>query len=219
MTFNRVQFQHGTSIHEFLRNFGTEAQCVEAPRQDSTHWLGGVVHLDGAYLDGERAGGKAGRGAEKKGPFVAAGSPNGKGHPMHLKLNPVSGFTSAAIGNGAKADLAAGATLTSDGLACFAAVVEAGCAHVLMVVDGLEPRDLPVFKWVNTVLGNLKTTLTGAYQSLKYRKYAANSLAAFAYRLNRRLDLRDLVSRLIDESVPCAPIKETVIRQHAEAGF
>ena len=47
------------------------------------------------------------------------------------------------------------------------------------------------------VLGNLKTTLAGAYHSLKYRKYAAHYLAAFAYRFNRRFDLRDLVSCLI----------------------
>ena len=26
-----------------------------------------------------------------------------------------------------------------------------------MVVGSLKPRDLPSFKWVNTVLGNLKT--------------------------------------------------------------
>ncbi len=42
-------------------------------------------------------------------------------------------FTSTAIGNWAKANLAAGATVASDGLACFAAVVEPGCTHVPMV--------------------------------------------------------------------------------------
>ncbi len=50
------------------------------------------------------------------------------------------------------------------------------------------------------MLGNLKTTLAGAYHSLKYRKYAAHYLAAFAYRFNRRFDLRDLASRLIVRS-------------------
>jgi len=313
MTFNRIQFQQGMSIPEFLRCFGTDAQCAEAikqarwpqgfrcPRcaaadhyvvghgarklfqcngcrhqtsliagtviqgtklpltvwflaiylisqaktglsalalkrqlgvsyptawllhhkinramaqQDSTHRLTGVVQLDDAYLGGERAGGKAGRGSENKVPFVAAVSLNDKGHPMHLKLNPVSGFTCTAIGNWAKANLAAGTKVTSDGLACFAAV-----ADVLMVVDGLEPRDLPVFKWVNTVLGNLKTTLAGAYHSLKYRKYAAHYLAAFAYRFNRRFDLRDLVARLIVDVARSKPVTETLVRTHAEAPY
>jgi hypothetical protein len=73
--------------------------------------------------------------------------------------------------------------------------------------------------WVNTVLGNLKTTLAGAYHSLKYRKYAAHYLAAFAYRFNRRFDLHGLVSLLIVDVARCAPAKEQVVRQHAEAAF
>ncbi len=66
-------------------------------RRESTHRLGGAVQLDDAYLGGERAGGKAGRGSENKVPFVAAVSLNGQGKPMYLKLNLVSGFTSLAL--------------------------------------------------------------------------------------------------------------------------
>jgi hypothetical protein len=72
---------------------------------------------------------------------------------------------------------------------------------------------------VNTVLGNLKTTLAGAYHSVKYRKYAGHYLAAFAYRFNRRFDLRDRVARLIVDVSRCVPFKESVVRQHAEVGF
>ena len=43
-------------------------------------------------------------------------------------------------------------------------------------------RSLPSFKWVNTVLGNLKTTLAGAFHALNYRKYAEHYLAGFACR-------------------------------------
>ena len=66
--------------------------------------------------------------------------------------------------------------MTSDGLACFAAVTDAKCVHVPMVMGDLQPRDLPEFKSVNTVLGNLKTTLAGTFHSLKYRKYAGHYL-------------------------------------------
>jgi hypothetical protein len=55
--------------------------------------------------------------------------------------------------------------------------------------------------------------------SLKYRKYASHYLAAFTYRFNRRFDLRDLVVRLIVDVARCVPFKESVVRQHAEAGF
>ena len=73
-----------------------------------------------------------------------------------------------------------------------------------MVVGDRKPRDLPQLLLVNTLLGNRKTTLAGAYHSLKYRKYAAHYLAAFAYRFNRRFDLRGLVSRLIVDVARCA---------------
>ena len=109
--------------------------------------------------------------------------------------------------------------MTSDGLGCFAAVTDAKYVHVPLVVRGLKPRDLPEFKWVNTVLGNLKTTLAGTFHSLKYRKYAGHYLAAFAYRFNRRFDLRDIVARLIVDVARCSPAKASVARAHAEADY
>lgn len=318
MTFNRIQFQPGMSLPEFLGCFGTEAQCAQAlkaarwpggfrcPRCDSDahyvvghgarrlfqcngcrhqtsltagslmehtklpltiwflaiylisqaktglsalalkrqlgvsyptawllhhklnramaarescHRLEGAVQVDDAYLGGERAGGKPGRGSENKVPFVAAVSLDEKDRPRFLKLSMVSGFTSDAIGKWAKANLAPGCAVISDGLGCFAAVTAAGCTHQPVVVGGRKPRDMPQFLWVNTVLGNLKTTLAGAYHSLKYSKYAAHYLAAFAYRFNRRFDLRGLVARMIVDVARCAPVKEAVVRRHAEAGF
>jgi transposase-like protein len=318
MSFNRIQFQQGMSIPEFLAGFGSEAQCAQAikrarwpdgfccgrcgaadhyvvghgarklfqcntcrhqtsltagsllehtklplttwflaiylisqaktglsamalmrqlgvsyptawllhqkinramARQEGTHRLSGDVQIDDAYLGGERAGGKAGRGSENKVPFVAAVSLNAHGQPMHVKLNLVSGFTLNAIGKWAQANLMPGSVVTSDGLGCFAAVTDAQCIHMPVVVGELKPRDLPQFKWVNTVLGNLKTTLAGAFHSLKYGKYAEHYLAGFAYRFNRRFDLRTLVARLIVDVARCGPVKETVVRTHAEARY
>jgi hypothetical protein len=88
------------------------------------------------------------------------------------------------------------------------------------VVGALKPRDLPEFKWVNTMLGNLKTTLAGAFNPLKFRKYAQTYLAAFAYRFNHRFDLRSLVATLIVDAARTRPVKEKVIRdRHAETRF
>ena len=136
-----------------------------------------------------------------------------------LAIYLITQATSDAIGKWAKACLSPGCAVISDGLGCFAAVTTAGCTHQPVVVGGRKPRDLPQFLWVNTVLGNLKTTLAGAYHSLKYRKYAAQYLAAFAYRFNRRFDLRGLVPRLIVDVARCAPVSEQVVRKHAETGF
>ena len=112
-------------------------------QQDATHVLDGDIQLDDASLGGERSGGKAGRGSENKVPFVAAVSLNEHGHPMYMKLALVSGFTSQAIGQWAKLNLASGSRVRSDGLGCFAAVTEAGCIHTPFVVGSLKPRNLP----------------------------------------------------------------------------
>lgn len=166
-------------------------------QRDAMHRLSGTVQIDDAYLGGERAGGKPGRGSENKVPFVAAVSLNGQGNPVYAKMSLVPGFTSEAISKWARSNLAPGADVLSDGLGCFAAVTDAGCTHRVEVVGQRKPRDLPQFKWVNTVLGNLKTMLSGAYKALKYAKYADHYLGAFAYRFNRRLDLADLVVKLV----------------------
>ena len=124
-------------------------------KQDSTHRLSSAMRLDDAYLGGERPVSKAGRGSENKVPFVAAVSLDSKGHPLHIKLNLVSGFTFKAMGKWATASVMPGPFAPSDSQSCFAALTDAGCVHAPSVVGDLKPRDLPAFKWVNTVLGNL----------------------------------------------------------------
>jgi len=111
-----------------------------------------------------------------------------------------------------------GCVVLSDGLGCFAAFTDAGCVHIPRVVGSLKPRDLPEFKWINTVLGNLKTTLSGAFHALTYRKCGQTYLAAFAYQFNRRFDLLGLVATLIADLARCKPVPEKVVRRgHAEA--
>ena len=180
--------------------------------QEAARLLEGAVQLDDAYLGGERSGGKVGRGSENKAPFVAAVSVNDTGQPVHLKLNMISGFTSEAIAKWAKASLMPKTVVSSDGLWCFAAVADAGCIHVPTVVGALKPRDLPVFKWVNTVLGNLKTMMSGAFKALKFRKYAQSYLDAFAYRFNHRFDLRNLIASLIVDVAKTKPLSKKGIR-------
>jgi len=180
--------------------------------QEARHRLSGCVQVDDAYLGGERAGGKPGRGSENKIPFVAAVSLNDQGNPLYAKVTPLPSFTSEAISKWARSNLAPGTDVLSDGLGCFAAVTEAGCTHRVEVVGQRKPRELPQFKWVNTVLGNLKTMVSGAYKAFGYTKYADRYLAAFAYRFNRRFDLADLVVRLVVDVSRCAAAPARVIR-------
>ncbi len=177
---------------------------VMAEREER-YVLEGNIQVDDAYLGGERSGGKVGRGSENKVPFVAAVSLSENGRPLHIKLTPVSGFTLKAISAWAKDYLAPASAVFSDGLACFGAVAEAGCSHQPTVMAGRKPKDAPEFKWINTILGNLKTSLSGSYHAFDFRKYAARYLAAFCYRFNRRFDLRTLHQRLLIAAAACSP--------------
>lgn len=149
-------------------------------------------------------------------PFVAAVSLNEEGHTLRVKLTPVSGFTLKAITQWAGKNLAPGSTVVSDGLACFGAVTLAGCVHQSTVVAGRKPKEVPELQWVNTVLGNLKTGLSGSYHGFGFRKYAAQYLGAFAYRFNRRFDLRTLPQHLMVAALQFSPHPQRSIRLGAE---
>lgn len=165
--------------------------------RDDLYSLEGQVQIDDAYLGGELAGGKAGRGSENKVPFVAAVSLDTAGHPLYIKMAPISGFTLKAIADWAQRDLSPGCIVVSDGLACFAGVTAAGCVHQPIVVGGRKPKELPEFNWINTVLGNLKTSFGGAYHAFDFAKYELRYLAAFVYRFNRRFNLDTLPMHLL----------------------
>jgi hypothetical protein len=56
-----------------------------------------LVQIDDAYLGGERNGGKAGRGSKNKRSFVIGVSTTEAGHPQYAVIDPVLGFTKAAL--------------------------------------------------------------------------------------------------------------------------
>ena len=96
-------------------------------------------------MGGERPG-VGGRGSPNKVPIVAAVSTNDKGHPMRVKINQVAGFTFEAITAWARTNLTPGCDVHSNSLACFAGLIDAGCAHYHIVVGRRLPREMPQFK-------------------------------------------------------------------------
>ena len=171
------------------------AAMLERNRQ---HPLAGEVQIDDAYLGGElkwAEGGKRGRGSPNKLPFVAALATR-EGKPVAVHLRRVEGFTKEQIGRYARASLAPGTAVVSDGLHCFAAIAEAGFTHSVIKVGGGPRRPAePAFASVNTVLGNVKSAITGTCRALGAR-HSARYLAAYEYRFNRRANLASMIPRL-----------------------
>jgi transposase-like protein len=181
--------------------------------REATTILSGRVEVDDAYLGGECPGGKVGRGSENKVPFIAAVETNEDGHPLRAIFAPVASFSSAEIAAWAKLSLAASATVISDGLACFRAVTEAGCTHKPQIVGKTrKSTEMGCFKWINTVLGNLKTAIAGTYHGFEFSKYAGRYLAEVQYRFNRRFDLKAMFSRLLFAAVNTGKRTEVWLR-------
>jgi hypothetical protein len=74
---------------------------------------------------------------------------------------------------------------------------------------------LPQFKAVNTLLGNLKTALSGTYHAFNFAKYAHSYLAELQYRFNRRFDLASILARLL-RAASCTPPRSCNVIRMAE---
>jgi ribosomal protein L37AE/L43A len=219
--YHLTQSKQGISSIELARRLGvtqTTAWTIKHKlaqvmmERDADERLKGRVELDDAYLGGERAGGKRGRGAPGKTPFVAAVETTPEGKPVRLKLRRVTGFCSRAISGFAKRGLDPDCRVVSDGLACFAAVAEAGCRHeAIKTGSGAAAARTPAFKWVNTALGNIKAAIAGTYRSIS-RKHVPRYLAEFEYRFNRRYDLAAMLPRLTWAAVRTPPMPYRLLK-------
>jgi ribosomal protein L37AE/L43A/transposase-like protein len=173
--------------------------------------LKGMVQIDDAYLGGEREG-SVGRGAEGKTPFVAAVETTNDGKPHKIILRRVKAFSKAELRKLAGAALESGAEVVSDGLNCFAAVTDAGCAHTAIITgSGKKAVKTPAFKWVNTALGNIKSAIIGTYRAVG-EKHVPRYLAEFEYRFNRRYDLANMIPRLAVIATITAPMPYRLLK-------
>jgi len=176
--------------------------------RDDKRQLTGVVQIDDVYYGGERHGGKRGRGSENKIPFIAAVSTNEEGYPIYMNFNVVKGFRLSEVARWAKQHLAEGCIVVSDGLACFSAVTEAKCEHFSTVTGGgPESVTKEQFIWVNTMIGNVKNSITGTYHSIR-AKHLPRYLAEYCYRFNRRFALEDMLPRFMYVALRTAPMPQ-----------
>lgn len=121
-------------------------------------------------------------------------------------------FTEKALSEFASKSLVRPLTVVSDGLACFAALQDAGVHEAMVTGSGAAGVKLPQFNAVNTVLGNLKTALGGTYHSFDFAKYASRYLAEAQYRFNRCFDLSTILVRLVWACVVTLPRPAKQIR-------
>jgi transposase-like protein len=223
--YHLTQSKGGVSSIELGRRLGVKqgtAWLMEhklmramASREAAEPKLSGRVEVDDAHLGGERPGGKRGRGAAGKTPFVAAVETTPEREPRRLRLSVVKGFRKKEVEKLAKAAIEPGSDVVSDGLSCWPAVEKAGCSHRPMVTgSGKRAASWSPFRWVNTALGNIKTAIVGTYHHVSPR-HAPSYLASYAYRFNRRRQLDSIVERLAWAAVRTAPQPYRVVTADA----
>jgi hypothetical protein len=84
----------------------------------------------------------------------------------------------------------------TDGLSGFRSLSQVVvCHHRLILGSGQQSAQHPEFRWVNTMLSNLKTAISGTYHAFKFEKYAKRYRAELQYRFNRRFNLKTLLQR------------------------
>lgn len=169
--------------------------------------LQGDVRVDDAYLGGEHPGGGRGRGSSNKVAFVAAVEMR-HGRPQRVRFDPVDGFSFAALTPWARRAIAPGSCIISDGLLGFEVLQKLGYVHKAVIAPrGKAGTEIEPFKWLNVLLGNVKTAFSGTYHAFKFAKYARRYLAEMQYRFNRRFDLPAMVPRMaaaIIHTRPCS---------------
>jgi len=178
--------------------------------EHNTH-ISGRIEMDDAYLGGKLKGGSRGRGSENKHPFVAAVSTDINSHPLKIKLVPIDSFTTKHISQWTVDHIEPGSHIVSDALHCFRGVEEQ-CSHEVHISSYLSDEEKDIhFKWVDTILSNVKTSIAGTYHSIECHRYASRYLAEIAYRFNRRFDLRKIFFDLCSTAIGTPPITRTEI--------
>ena len=71
---------------------------------------------------------------------------------------------------------------------------------------------VPQFRWINTLLGNLKTSFNGIFRAFNFDKYARRYLGGYCFRFNRRFSLAAMTERIANAVCCCMPCTERDLR-------
>jgi hypothetical protein len=213
-----TQSKNGISSLELARHLGVTQSSAWSIKhklmqvmleRDNEKPLSGRIEMDDSYWGGRRHGGKRGRGAPGKTPFIAAVATSADRKPLRAIFSKVKGFRKPVVKKWGQKHLKQGSRVVSDSLSCFTAVEQAGCSHQSTVTGGGPGSEKhKAFHWVNTVLGNVKNSLHGTYHAVR-EKHLPRYLAEFHYRFNRRYELEKMIPRFIYIAVrtPAMPLR------------
>jgi transposase-like protein len=210
-----TQSKHSVSSLELARQLGVRQKTAWSLKhklmqvmleREQTRILSGRVETDDAYMGGQTHG-KRGRGAGRKRPFLAAVQTEDGLKPHLLSLLALNRVSGQSILKWGKAHLHAKAHVVTDGWKAYRTLDDNGWKHEAKVAvsTGWRRAKHPAFRWVNTILGNLKGNILGVCRAIQL-KHLPRYLAEFQYRFNRRYDLSTILPRLLRASALTPPM-------------
>lgn len=214
-----TQSKDGISSLKLARTLGVSANSAlrikhklqhTMKKHDDRTPLHSLVLIDDAYCGGKKHDGKRGRGASGKTPFVAAIQLSKKRRPLFIKFNKVAGFTKKEITAWGSKHLIKNTYVVSDGLNCFPGIEDANSNHFSISTSKSKDLSRIVFKWLNTVIGNVKTAIRGVYHSIS-DKHVPRYLAEYCYRFNRRFNMGAMIKILLKHSISTTPMPKRLL--------
>jgi hypothetical protein len=215
-----TQSKDGISSLKLARTLGISANSALRIKHKLQHTmkqrddlipLRGLVLIDDAYCGGKKHDGKRGRGASGKTPFVAAIQLSKEKRPISIKFNKVAGFTKKEITAWSSKHLVPDSYVVSDALNCFPGIEDAKSNHFYISTNKHKELSRKIFKWLNTVLGNVKTAIRGVYHSIS-DKHVPRYLAEYCYRFNRRFNMGGMISSLLKHAVNTSPMPRRLLK-------
>ena len=128
--------------------------------------------------------------------------------PMRAKFTVVKLFKQQDLAQWATKHIAKQAPVMSDGMIGFKVFSKIGCRHTSMKTTQNAHAQNVIFRWVNTILGNVKRAIDGTYHAIR-KPYINKYLALFQFRFNHCFNLSKMLSKTISLLVntPPHPIK------------
>lgn len=170
--------------------------------RNALYKLEGIVQVDEFFLGGKSHGdGKRGRGTDQD--PVVIGVSLKKGAPIHCFMEVVGDMAKRTVLDVFSRRMTSGVTLETDGNPTYAACAEEMEISHLVTLSSDESAH-EVFKWVDTLISNLKAFVDGTYHGRE--AYKQMYLEEFVYRFNRRTVGHRLVERLLNTCVLASPL-------------
>jgi len=116
------------------------------------------------------------------------------------------------ISNWTKRHLFPAISVLSDGLNCFPAVKDAGCNHHVTIKSHIaKTQRYSEFKWIDTMIGNVKNSIHGPYHTIG-EKHVPRYLAEFCCHFNRRFELGKMIKQLAQAAINTLQIPQRILK-------